>query len=289
MCAVISLCAVIIFPVAAQGSATWGVNLCQMWYLSVFADPLIMLNGQYPSPTQQGCPTQFISTQTVQNSYDSGEQKGTEASAEIKVSGDASMGTLTANLLGNATGPNNAGVDGSDFSKWVDTFTINSPTLASGTLTTLDITFSYSGKIVGQLSANPQVIMEFISGDGASINPSNLSDVTLTSLGGASISLPGTLQVHVGHTFQLGAQMNAQVSASEGSASALTTIGGDPNTSQPEFQFTINIDPHDPCVSYTTVSGRNYLSKPPSKCLLPVPVKFSSSWTGRGATQRRFV
>jgi hypothetical protein len=279
--AALCACAVALLapPALAQASTPWGVYLCQTATLDIAADPAaIVMQYQYPAAppppaANPGCVTTATQMSSIQNNYDTGSQQGKgpnySDTGEVTLSGSATMGTLSASLLANVTSAGGQGsAGGTESLGWIDTFTIAPTTLPNGTPVTLNITVTYSGKIVPQSVGPTYVYLQFLSGDGATPVPIDIASpgIQLYSLDTANTST-ATLQVHVGDVFQLGARMNAQVNSSEGDSGFEATIGpADGSSSSPDFFFTVNIDPADPCVSYATASTNSYVSMPASTC-----------------------
>ena len=205
---------------------------------------------------------------TLSNVYDSGNVVGMgpgySDTGEAAVSGTATLGTLGAAVA--VTAVSSKGIVSTDATEslgWADTFTITSSSgLAKGTPVTLKITMNYSGKIQAPISGSKTLYMEFLPyNSGATPNPPDITapGIYVSALDGSD-STSATLQVHVGDTFQLGARMNASLSASEGDSTSNGSIGAADGASSTTFSFTVNIDPVQPCISYETASGTVYFS-----------------------------
>lgn len=267
----------------AQTTPTWGVYLCQLATVDVGNDPsALVFQGQYPpvSPTNpaMSCNTTTIQTTMITNPMTSslnGQGPGYSDDGNISATGTAMLGTLSATMNAFAVANGN---DATSFAQqslgWVDTFTITqSSTIPNGTLVPLNITVTSSGKITPPVSGSTDVYMQFLPGGGASPVPLL---ITAPGLNFVNVGIDGTstytatLKVRVGDTFQLGARMNTQVLAAVGGflTSDATIAGADSIvSSSPTFNFTVNIDPGVPCVSYKTASGTPYFSSgTPASC-----------------------
>ncbi len=262
-------------PAARAQSLPWGVYLCQYVIVGVAADPAVPdVTFQYPLA---GCSSTFVQTVPLTNGFDSGSVVGMgpgySDNGEAAVTANATLGTLSAALSVNAVSDKGIVSTGAEESLgWNDTFTITSSAgLAKGTPVTLNITMNYSGKVEPPISGSDEVYMQFLTYNAPSPVPLQISDpgIYVYALDGPG-STSATLQVHVGDTFQLGARMNTSLSASEGDSTSNGSIGPADGTLSSAFTFTLNIDPAQPCISYTTASGTPYFSKSaPAPCSGP--------------------
>jgi hypothetical protein len=273
-------CALAAFAPAAraQTAPLWGVYLCQTSILDIANDPSALLfNGQYPPASATNpagaCNTTTIQTSSLTNSVDSGSYLGKgpgySDNGEVSYSGTAALGTLSASMVASAGA--NAGIattQALESQGWFDTFTITSstPSIPKGTAVTLNITVTYSGKIFLTTSGLSNVYMQFLDyNSGTSPVPLQIAapGISLSSLDGTTTT-SATLQVHTGDVVQLGARMNTQVLAAVGGfLNSEASIGAADSLlplSNPDFTFTVNIDPIQPCISYTTASQTTYFS-----------------------------
>jgi hypothetical protein len=276
-------CALVLSPPSARAQTPWGVYLCQTYTVHVSNFPNdILQQDQYPGVSSTNCDvTTTIQEMTLTNSLNSGQVigmgDGFSDNASASLSGTAALGTLSASAGASAVAtPGVAYADIIEALGWTDTFTITSSAgLPKGTPVTLKITVTYSGKIVEGPSGLANVDMLFAPGGGGAgaLNPATItSGIYLSSLDGTN-TLTATLPVTVGIPFQPAAIMNVYALESVGDLSAQSTVAGADSllpASNPDFTFTVNIDPVQPCISYTTASQTTYFSgAAPSPCSGP--------------------